>query len=237
MVIGMILLALLVAVVVSQRKPLEQVEDLAAKDAQIRDLQSEVTDLSNRLAQASSPLVDTQSSELLKLRGEIGVLKRQLAECAPVIKVQMPEGQPRALTGAEERFMAGMARQQYLTRMKVNHARQWMLAFLMYAGDNDGKLPASFAEAAPFCQPKEGEDNTLLLATNAFTVIPRDRLEGLNPSQTVVLVGAPELNAPGDTSSGWTKVYGFADGHVETVRRADGNFDQWETDHGIGSDR
>ena len=83
----------------AQTKLRDQSESLRQ---QIAQLQADNESLSNRLAAAadakpssSSSLPDGQSNELLKLRGEVGVLQRQTSEASQKVKLRNRNGRRR----------------------------------------------------------------------------------------------------------------------------------------------
>jgi hypothetical protein len=113
----------------------------------------------------------------------------------------------------------------------MNQARQSMLAFHLYAATHGERFPATFEEAA---SGADGESvGQLTNAATQFEILYHGPLKALtNSAQTIVLRQKdPWLNARGV----WTRLYGFADGHVEAHSAPDGDFSSWEAERTVQS--
>src|SRR5439155_27311141 len=90
--------------------------------------------LSNQVARANtSQLSNDQLSELMRLRGEVGALRRLLAETAKA-QVQQNARETQAeqrVDPIDEQKQEALARQQFIAKM--GYAKRWMLAFVEYA--------------------------------------------------------------------------------------------------------
>ena len=204
-------------------------ENLSAKNDSLRQqltqLQTENGSLSNQLAAATSSkgLAFVQLNELLKLRGEVGQLQKQAGEVEKlreeIQRLQTLPRQPEPSPASAE----ALEKQQQTAMDSLNHAKQGVLAFVMYANDNQQQFPASFEQAAPYF--KEGlepiEMNFEIVYVGSITNIT-------NAAGTVVL---REKHASQTLDGKWRKTYGFADGHAEVRTEPDGNFDDWESQH------
>jgi len=210
---------------------------------EIQNLAAVNEDLSNQAHQASIQLTPDrdQERELLKLRGEVGTLKRRLAgsadtagksaAAAPVESTQM--------TQAEYFKQAGIA--------KMNYTRDWMLAFFMYADKNGAQFPTNFSQALPFWPSdlKPTTDNkgeaaphpeatgagaTLFgLAPDNYDLLYQGSMNALTNPQSIIVIR--EKDAWQGPNGGWLRAYAFADGHSEIHRAEDGNFLPWEQQH------
>ena len=195
---------------------------------QLAQLQTENESLSNNLlvaAGTSKGLATVQLTELLKLRNEVGQLQQQLGELDKLREeVQRLQAEPRPPPLSQASAEA-LEQQQQAAVDSLNHARQGVLAFIMFADANQQQFPASFDQAAPFF--KEGlapiEMNFEIVYMGSITNIT-------NAAGTIVL---REKHASRTLDGQWRKTYGFADGHAEIHTEPDGNFDEWESQHMI----
>ena len=202
-------------------------------------LASDSQRLSNQLSEVkySQALTKDQFNELLKLRGEVGMLKKQLTEASSK-KVPAPSQQPSTvqsvdLTEEESQKLAEreklMMRQQFIAKM--GYSRNWMAAFTQYADKNQGMYPTNFDDAAPFLPDNTKEET--MLATNQFEIVYRGPLKAITePSSILVIRETQSTPSPGG-SGGWNRTYGFADGHTEVHHESVDNFEAWEAKHSI----
>jgi RNA polymerase sigma factor (sigma-70 family) len=194
---------------------------------QVAQLESDSENFSNRLASAgnSKKLPDDQFNELLRLRGEVGVLRRQLDEAGNLrtenIQIR------KELADAVQTLQSLPSPKQALFDKKriqaINAARYLSLAMRIWAGDNNDKYPTNFSQIT----------NELAGVTNQTQGLdPRDAFEFVNagmfkenyPQMLTVREIVPR-QAPDGT---WERVYGLADGSVHSIVSDTGNFDKWE---------
>lgn len=190
---------------------------------QLTQMEADNQNLSNRLVSAgdSQGLNSDQLNELLKLRGEVGVLRQQTNELGKLRAknrqlqtAQRHTSQPMGADALEQERQASME--------KMNQAKQGMLAFIMFTGDNQQQFPTNFAQASRYLQGDYMEQ----IASN-FDITYQGPIAGItNPAETIVL---KEKQAWQSSSGKWFKAYGFADGHSELHSEPDGNFDPWES--------
>jgi len=193
----------------------QQVEQLTRQAAE-RQLRARL----NAPAGKPAPLRDRQLGELNRLRGELSALPRQTSQIA---SLQAENTQLRAATGEPEDQAEAEFKEQTIERM--NHQKQWLLSFHMYANDHNDQFPATFEQAAG----AQHTESLLDFATNNFEIAYQGAVKGLtNPGETIVF---REKQARRSPKGDWIKVYGFADGHVETHAEPDGNFEAWEKQH------
>jgi len=192
---------------------------------QLTQLENDNENLSNRLAvvgKSRNPAED-QLRELLKLRGEVGLLQRQVGEIGKlrdeIQRLQAAPRNPQPLPASAD----ALEQQQQAAMVSLNRARQGILGFIMFADANQQQFPPSFAEAAPYF--KEGLDP---IAMNFEIVYIGSITNITNVATTVVL---REKHATQTLDGKWRKTYGFADGHAEIHTEPDGNFDDWESKH------
>ncbi len=102
-----------------------------------------------------------------------------------------------------------------------------MLAFTLYAAQNQGQCPTNFEQAAAFL-PEEFT-NRMDVLPGQFEIIYRGALNEItNPASTIVV---REKEAVRASDGGWLRAYGFADGHSELHRADNGDFAPWEAQH------
>jgi prepilin-type processing-associated H-X9-DG protein len=174
----------------------------------------ETSEVAATPAAASSGLSAEERSELLRLRGQLGALRQELArETSQLAKaVQAAVSDP----GNSE---PTVSRQEIARRM--SDGKQWMVALMMYADDNQGRFPASLGPAAPFM----GTNTT---SADQFEFVPTGelRLSTLpRPSSTIVL---REKNIWKGNNGRWNRIYAFADGHVVVAQSDSQDFSAWE---------
>lgn len=207
------------------------------KAARLRDenaqLQQQVAGLQNFREENQRPasarpatnqpgLPEEQMNELLRLRSQVGSLKRQVAEAKQANQqahVQTMSQQDLELQQAKQ-----AEEQKAIAIQKMNTSRQWLLAFIMYANDHHGNYPGSYEQAAGYLGSKMPDD--VLQATNMFEITYRGSQDGLtNPATTIVLREIQPVQLP---DGSYIRAYAFADGHSEIHKSADGDFNSWE---------
>ncbi|MDD5140061.1 MAG: sigma-70 family RNA polymerase sigma factor [Verrucomicrobiales bacterium] len=197
----------------------------AALAQQVAQLQTDNENLSNRLAASgdSKSLSDKQFNELLKLRGEVGVLRQQINELGRLREEnrQLQTSQ-RDASVQQQAIIDAEEQQQKAAIQKLNDAKQGVLAFIMFASDNHEEFPTNFAQASRYMK----DDYMNQIETN-FDMLYQGSIANIaNPSATIVL---KEKQAWQALNGKWMKTYGFADGHAEVHTEPDGNFDGWES--------
>jgi RNA polymerase sigma factor (sigma-70 family) len=180
-------------------------------------LAAENARLSNLLAQPTQPDAQSQTRELLKLRGEIGQLKRQLAEA--------PKTKPTTATVAASRDPMEVQKEIGIANMV--YSKGWMLAFRLYADQNQGQFPTNFESAASFL-PEEIKNQTNY-TTDQFEILYQGSVDAITNPASIIIIREKEPWQAYD--GGWVRGYAFADGHSEIHRATDGNFEPWESVH------
>jgi RNA polymerase sigma factor (sigma-70 family) len=177
--------------------------------------------LSNLVARANNPLAGEQLGELLKLRGEVGSLRRQVAEQTRKEKIRAPAStQPAQAEAAEQQ-------QKDIFIAKMNYTQSWMLAFTEYAAQHQGQFPTNFELAASFLPPEAaGLTN---LTSDQFEIVYTGAINDITNPQSIIVIR--EKDAFQTPDGGWVRDYSFADGHSEIHKAVDGNFQPWEAQH------
>jgi RNA polymerase sigma factor (sigma-70 family) len=205
------------------------VEQLRSENGELAKLRADAEEL-NRLRADAGDLPRLRSevtrlrhekTEAVRLLAENEQLKKALAQAAA--SAQNKEPKPDVLTPEEEE-----AKRQGIARLK--YTRRWLLAFVMSANDNDGKLPADFAQAQElFNNAKNDPDdsNDDGLSPEQFEIVCAGKIEEVKkPAETILIREKAEHPAPG---GGFFKAYGFVDGHSEIHKAASSDdFATWE---------
>jgi prepilin-type processing-associated H-X9-DG protein len=165
-------------------------------------------------ASANAALSAAERSELLRLRGEIGGLRRDLAQETNQLAALSQPGRAAAPATPGEPVVSKAE-----ITAKLNLGKQSVLALLMYAQDHDQRLPATLAEAMP-------STNGLTEGAEVYELVQGglDLRSVHSPARTIVLRGKPWKGA----REGWQCAYAFADGHVEVASSGTPDFTQWE---------
>ena len=187
---------------------------------QIAQLQADNKSISNRLADVSDfkKMPDDSIAELLKLQGEVSVLKRQANEANQ--KAQVAEQKLSATLSAKAQFES-----QEVSAM--SNMKQLGLAMFLYADNNGGQFPTNIEKQLtselPRSLPNWGDFFSFEFV-NSGAVKLNSQNQPDNPNM-VVLRERIAQQAPDGT---WHRIYGFADGSVHIATSYDGNFDAWE---------
>jgi hypothetical protein len=160
---------------------------------QLAQLQNDNNDLSNQLANVgdSKKLSDGQFNELLRLRGQVGVLRRQTNELAQLQDEvsQLQENQPTNQISPQDRFVL---HQHYLS----DAMQQLTMTARSYAQTNNGQYPTDFSQ--------------LDLATNRFdgnvSLNDFEMINSTGPNGEKFILG---LRNPFPAPDGrWLEIYG-----------------------------
>ncbi|HEV2207363.1 MAG TPA: sigma-70 family RNA polymerase sigma factor [Verrucomicrobiae bacterium] len=221
---------LAVSLVVQHRGRLQLEENNRRLQQQVQALAADNETLSSRLAQTPArPVVAANhDGELLRLRGEVGSLRQQLAEATNAQSLSTNE-----LSAANE-LTAARQRQQQLGIAKMTYEKTWLAAFIMYAEQNH-EYPTNFDQALLFWPSNWPSTHALEtnqvpgLVPDNYEITYNGTLSSLTNLSTVIVLREKQ---PWQTlDGGWVRTYGFADGHVEIHKAEDGNFLPWEQQH------
>ena len=214
---------------------------------QVDQLAHENARLSNLVARAEETrtLSQDQLRELMKLRGEVGLLRRQTNELEKLQQEnrRLQAGQTNATQNSQPSTTYTVDEFQKQEGIaKLNYAKYWVLAFHLYAENNQGRFPASLDQALPYL-PEQARTE-MNLAPDEF--LPNTPKFGLTPDRFEIVYSGTLMDIPNPASvivfrekqawgenGRWRRAYGFADGHSEIHLSQDGNFDAWEQQHMI----
>ena len=189
---------------------------------QIAQLKTDNEDLASRLAAAGNakPLSDERLNELLKLRGEVGVLRQRTNELG------MLRAAPSPGTSSQQPPEVDLhAEQEKAALFVMNNAKQSVMGMLMFANDNGDQFPTNFDQAMPYLG---GDPNLVRSNLSRLEIVYHGSWKNMtNPASAIVV----RENRPWLYNGEWVKVYGFADGHCELHAEPNGEFGAWEQQH------
>ena len=195
---------------------------------QLAQLQTDSESFSNRLAAAgaSKKLPDEQFNELLKLRGEVGLLRNQVGE---IKKLRADNAEVhKALTEAVQTLKSLPSPEQALfnkTRIKnINNSKEIELAMKLFANDHSGQFPTNLVQLVG--DSKELPPKWTNIIDN-FELVNVGMKDGQYPDA----ISIREKNPRQSTDGKWERVYGLADGSAWFQTSEDGSFDAYEKQH------
>ena len=163
-------------------------------------------------------------NELLRLRSEVGMLRRQTSELGRLRTAAKAATAPEPAQADSE-----VELRERMPRL----ARLIARPLLMYAAENQGRFPSNFAEAAPFFQkaaqqadPFLGDERDLVEATNHFEITFYGSRDTLTNAGSVILLR--ERLARQRPDGYWERAYVKASGTVSVAVSSDGNFETRE---------
>jgi RNA polymerase sigma factor (sigma-70 family) len=217
------------ALVVQHQTQSELRDDNQSLRQQITQLRLDNQSLSNRLLAVgeTKSLTDEQYDELLRLRGEVGVLCRETNELGRLraenrqLKASLPSASQQKQASETDR---DAEQEKAFAQSKMNDARQFLLAVWLYADDHQGQFPTSFDQIT---NSFNYNPNVLSNMSQLQIVYQGSRTNITNPGSTIVVESPPWQKRSGT----WAKVYGFADGHSQLVTDPNGDFSSFEQEH------
>ncbi|HUA66583.1 MAG TPA: sigma-70 family RNA polymerase sigma factor [Alphaproteobacteria bacterium] len=204
-----------------QNKLRAQNESLQAQMAQ---LQTDNENYSNRLADAggAQKLSDDQFNELLRLRGEVGMLRQQTSQLAKLQdENQRLEEAATQLQASNDRmkFASSLADFKANETKFVNAMKQVCLADRIWAGDNNDQYVTNFDQMT---NELGGLYGSPLLDNMEFVNV------GIANEHYPQMINFRERSPRQSPDGTWHRVYGLADGSVQTAVSSSDNFDAYE---------
>ena len=173
-----------------------------------------------------------EKSELLRLRGEVGLLRNQLSE------LQMLRAERERLAQQSQPSTSPSPKIDPFDQehgpgagAKVKSAKHWGYAFINYAANHQGQFPVSFEQAATFLHDglTAHETEDAMQAADRFEILFQGvstELETLPPESTIIL---REKQPWMDKEGLWCKAYGMSDGSSTIRQSLKNDFEQWES--------
>ncbi|MBL9174314.1 MAG: sigma-70 family RNA polymerase sigma factor [Verrucomicrobiales bacterium] len=172
-----------------------------------------------------SPANAGEHAELLRLRGEVARLIRE----RDALKALAFRPNPVSAGGGEPILGTGPADYEAFKAdgiRKLNESKNWVLACMQYADAHGDRYPDSLGEASEFLDAASvaSGDNG-----DRYELVYHGSLaEVSNPSRVIVLREKEPFQNFG--RPGFSRTYGFLDGHAEIHSQDDGNFEAWESE-------
>ena len=187
---------------------------------------------SEELARLRQPL-----TELLRLRGEVNQLHRQLATAsrAAAAGKLAAAAQPVSEDEANEAVKAFSLR-------RLSEAKTLVLGLYDFALEHDRRSPDSLAVPTDWLKNHSfavSEDKSVLNPNEVMRNLRQDDYELMfkgslqditNPAEAIVVREREAWQTP---NSRWARTYGFADGHSEVHSSDDGDYTAWEAQHQV----
>ena len=210
----------------------DQIQTLQRQQAeQVQQLVRERDEAASRLAglRDDNERLNRNTAELLKLRGEVGMLRGQAtrARSAEQENDQLRPALAKAQSSADQ-----LAFKQ-LEENTVNDMKQLGLGIRLYAGDHNDVLATNFDQFISNLPMKTNANGTVAFRSgNELANFEFMNVGLVNERMPDTLIFREKV--PRRTPDGkWTRAYGFADGRVVTQVSDDGNFGDWENQHTV----
>ena len=168
-------------------------------------------------------------NELLRLRGEVGLLRRQTKDFEK-LREENDQLQASLVKSSQAAQSPAVDPEDTPERRgaiaKMTDAKMLVLGLMLHASDNQDQLPADLSQTTNYL----GNAEQGLTGTNQFELVAQGSLKSFtNPAATIVVREKDVSFYNGK----WAKTYGFADGHSEIKREPPEGFDAWEQQHMI----
>jgi prepilin-type processing-associated H-X9-DG protein len=193
-----------------------QRDQLRRETDEVASLESSVTRMQTRVEPSTNTgLSADERAELLRLRGQVGPLRRDLAQATNQLgRIARSPRPPSAGVSAEPT----VSREEIARKM--SRSRQWLIGVIIQA-DGTGRLPQTLGEVPQSEGIGSPDEFDFLHGGVSLTSIR-------SPSTTFILREKEPWKGP---DGRWSRAYGFADGHVEIARSDTGDFTEWEAKH------
>ena len=211
---------------------------------------------------------DPRNAEIARLRAELAALRRQHTEATAeterlrrAVETAGRAGRAAAAQAEEPEEAEDPEREALKTVgiAKLSYGKQWALAFILFAQEHGGRMPATLEEAASFFGTKAaGSPPSTVLDPASLSFIVTTEVGGA-PTQTMIRPDQYELMYQGTLDAvanpamtilmrekepfqahkreGLARTYVFADGHSEIHFAPDGDFSAWERERLAGGAR
>jgi hypothetical protein len=223
---AIMLLALAAVILWQERRATRLLTELASLRANVAQTtpveQSEALTKPPKITE--QPMTQDQFRELLRLRGQVGTLKAELAQANSLaLKAAHATRDQEATDEVAEKY-----KQEIVPR--ASFARDWMNAFKQYAVENQGRFPTNFDQAAQFLDDRAKAQTNV--ATDEFEIIyqgSRNDLTNRGDDEVIVL---RERQLRRRYDGKWGRVYGLADGSsLQRFLDSPIALEQWEKNH------
>jgi RNA polymerase sigma factor (sigma-70 family) len=172
-----------------------------------------------------------EKSELLRLRGEVGMLRNQLSELQK-LRAERDRLAQQSQSGASPSPEIDPFDKEHGpgAGAKAQSAKHWSFALINYAENHQGQFPASLEQASSFFRDGlSPEAKEAVQATDRFEILfhgVKTELDPLPPESTIIL---REKQPWMDKEGLWCKAYGMSDGSSMIRQSLKNDFEQWES--------
>jgi hypothetical protein len=173
-------------------------------------------------------LADEQFNELLKLRGELGVLHDQAGELGQLREENHRLYARLAVAQNQASQLSAMEYKQHQIDT-INAMKQLVLAMRIFAGDHNQQYATNFDQLKSELGGVTNFPGNIGL--DSFEFVNAGVVNGTMPGKMIFR----ERTARQTPDGKWERVYGMADGNVEVQTSDDGNFDAFEQPHLIST--
>ena len=223
-IFGLIVVGSLAMALVQYRSEIRLRQGNQSLLQQIAQLKTDDQTLSDRLAGAKDArsLTEDQLNELLRLRGEVGGLRRQLGELGKLRgeNRQLRDAEAKLEASNEDVAVATISAEFNANEVRVvNTVKQLGLAERIYAEDNNGQYATNFDQMK---SELGGLYKSPLLDNIEFVNA------GIATEQSPQMLIFRERDPRPSPIGTWQRVYGLADGSVQVAASPDGKFNAWE---------
>jgi RNA polymerase sigma factor (sigma-70 family) len=194
---------------------------------QISQLESENENLSNRLVAVgdSKKLSDEQFIELLRLRGEFGVLRQQTNEIGR-LREENRQLHAQFITAQNQSVRLPTKAEYEWYKTNTINTMKWLgLDMKEYAADHNDNYATNFNQLEEVVH----SFTNYPIGTNSVEFVNAGLVSGDYPRMIMFRELTPRKTPNGK----WERIYGFADGSVWTETSEDGNFDAFERQHTV----
>ncbi|MGI8966407.1 MAG: hypothetical protein ACR2H1_10030 [Limisphaerales bacterium] len=200
----------------SQAKLRDENKSLRAQVDQLAQLTPENERLSKLVAQGNNSLAKDQLSELLKLRGEVGVLRRHNQQ---LVKMRVENERHREVAIVPNASTQSLKGTNEDSDDIIYLMKQLTTTFqFTHSVVNPGQYPTNFA------QMKESLPSNLPLE-QLFEFVPTSKpIDDKNSRRMVFREKIPRQRPDGK----WERVYGLVDGTAQRATSDDGSFEAFE---------
>jgi len=174
--------------------------------------------LSDRVGQASTatPLPDDQLRELLRLRGEVGMLRQQ-TNLLGSLREEVRHLQENKETANDQSLEEAKFRGRRVSL--VNAAKIMLTAVGTYRSNNNSVYPTDFAQL-----DLAGAGFSRNIPLDTFELVNVGKVSNASPWAIILREKTPQQSPNGS----WSRMYGLSDGSVQEAIPPDGNFETWE---------
>jgi hypothetical protein len=161
-----------------------------------------------------------QQEELLRLRGEVAQLRRTARPSVATTQIT-----PAASATSVDALATQMLLAQATSTKVINAMKNLGLAARIFATDNADRFPTTFEDMKNEMGLTPEGNLPGGIPAELFEFFPHERIISEVEPQMILFREKAARHLPDGT---WERVYCLADGSVQRISRADGNFDEFE---------